>query len=80
MTRQTYHIAALRPQRAERRVDLDGVRICAWGCDLYHVGMRYGLGLHVKSAHRITGVAWSDDAVLNSVAVALFYGLGQQTR
>ena len=41
---------------SERRVDLDWVRISAFGLlILYHVGMLYvSWGFHIKSAHRIT--------------------------
>jgi hypothetical protein len=41
---------------AERRVDLDWVRISAFGLlILYHVGMLYvSWGFHIKSAHQIT--------------------------
>jgi peptidoglycan/LPS O-acetylase OafA/YrhL len=43
---------------AERRVDLDWVRIGAFGLlILYHVGMLYvSWGFHIKSAHRITAL------------------------
>jgi len=43
---------------AERRVDLDWVRIGAFGLlILYHVGLLYvSWGYHVKSAHRITAL------------------------
>ena len=47
------HFAA---RESERRVDLDWVRISAFGLlILYHVGMLYvSWGFHIKSAHRIT--------------------------
>lgn len=43
------------PQPAERRLDLDWIRIGAFGLlILYHVGMLYvSWGFHVKSAHRL---------------------------
>ena len=43
---------------AERRVDLDWVRIAAFGLLIfYHVGMLYvSWGFHIKSAHRITAL------------------------
>ena len=42
----------------ERRVDLDWVRIAAFGLlILYHVGMLYvSWGFHIKSEHRITAL------------------------
>jgi Acyltransferase family len=45
-------------QRPERRVDLDWVRIGAFGLLIfYHVGMLYvSWGFHIKSAHRITAL------------------------
>ena len=44
--------------RAERRIDLDWVRIAAFGLLIfYHVGMLYvSSGFHIKSAHRITAL------------------------
>src|ERR1700716_739315 len=60
MKRQTVshspHFAAT--QGAERRVDLDWVRIAAFGLlILYHVGMLYvSWQFHIKSAHRITAL------------------------
>jgi len=41
--------------RPERRIDLDWVRISAFGLLIfYHVGMLYvSWGFHIKSAHRI---------------------------
>ncbi len=46
------------PQRAERRVDLDWVRIGAFGLLIfYHVGMLYvSWGFHIKSVHRVTAL------------------------
>ena len=43
---------------AERRVDLDWVRIGAFGLLIfYHVGMLYvSWGFHIKSAHRVTAL------------------------
>jgi surface polysaccharide O-acyltransferase-like enzyme len=45
-------------QTSERRVDLDWVRIGAFGLLIfYHVGMLYvSWGFHIKSAHRITAL------------------------
>jgi hypothetical protein len=47
-----------RPGAAERRIDLDWVRIAAFGLLIfYHVGMLYvSWGFHIKSAHRITAL------------------------
>ncbi|WID96277.1 acyltransferase family protein [Bosea vestrisii] len=52
MPAQTNHSP---PQIAERRLDLDWIRIGAFGLlILYHVGMLYvSWGFHVKSAHRL---------------------------
>ncbi|CAN7660129.1 acyltransferase family protein [Bosea sp. LjRoot90] len=52
MTAQTNHPP---PQIAERRLDLDWIRIGAFGLlILYHVGMLYvSWGFHVKSTHRL---------------------------
>ena len=46
------------PQSSERRVDLDWVRIAAFGLLIfYHVGMLYvSWGFHIKSVHRITAL------------------------
>ena len=46
------------PQRPERRVDLDWVRIGAFGLLIfYHVGMLYvSWRFHIKSVHRITAL------------------------
>ena len=46
------------PQRSERRVDLDWVRIGAFGLLIfYHVGMLYvSWEFHIKSAHRIAAL------------------------
>ena len=43
---------------ADRRIDLDWVRICAFGLLIfYHVGMLYvSWGFHIKSGHRITAL------------------------
>ena len=43
---------------AERRIDLDWVRIAAFGLLIfYHVGMLYvSWGFHIKSAHRVTAL------------------------
>ncbi len=45
-------------QKPERRVELDWVRIGAFGLLIfYHVGMLYvSWGFHTKSAHRITAL------------------------
>jgi hypothetical protein len=59
MKRQTIsHSPHCDPQRPERRVDLDWVRIGAFGLlILYHVGMLYvSWGFHIKSAHRISAL------------------------
>ena len=47
-----------RPGAAERRIDLDWVRIAAFGLLIfYHVGMLYvSWGFHIKSVHRITAL------------------------
>jgi hypothetical protein len=52
------HSAHSAPQGSERRVDLDWVRIAAFGLLIfYHVGMLYvSWGFHIKSAHRITAL------------------------
>jgi hypothetical protein len=52
MPAQTNHSS---PQSTERRLDLDWIRIGAFGLlILYHVGMLYvSWGFHVKSAHRL---------------------------
>ena len=43
---------------SERRIDLDWVRIAAFGLLIfYHVGMLYvSWGFHIKSAHQIAGL------------------------
>lgn len=43
-------------QSSERRIDLDWVRILAFGLLIfYHVGMLYvSWGFHIKSVHRLT--------------------------
>lgn len=53
-----YQRPARTAETAERRVDLDWVRIGAFGLlILYHVGMLYvSWGYHVKSTHRIAGL------------------------
>ncbi len=59
MKRQTIsHSPPFAPQRSERRVDLDWVRIGAFGLLIfYHVGLLYvSWGFHIKSAHRITAL------------------------
>src|SRR6202158_2848493 len=59
MKRQTIsHSPQPAPQRSERRIDLDWVRIGAFGLLIfYHVGMLYvSWGFHIKSAHRITAL------------------------
>jgi hypothetical protein len=52
------HSARSASQGVERRVDLDWVRIAAFGLlILYHVGMLYvSWGFHIKSEHRITAL------------------------
>ena len=57
MQQQPYH-SQPESSPAERRVDLDWVRIGAFGLLIfYHVGMLYvSWGLHIKSAHRITAL------------------------
>jgi hypothetical protein len=52
------HSPPFAAQGSERRVDLDWVRISAFGLlILYHVGMLYvSWGFHIKSANRITGL------------------------
>jgi hypothetical protein len=59
MKRQTIsHSPLLPPQKPERRIDLDWVRIAAFGLLIfYHVGMLYvSWAFHIKSAHRITAL------------------------
>jgi hypothetical protein len=48
---------------SERRIDLDWVRICAFGLLIfYHVGMLYvSWGFHIKSVHRLT---WLEPVML----------------
>lgn len=50
-------------QSSERRIDLDWVRILAFGLLIfYHVGMLYvSWGFHIKSAHRLT---WLEPVML----------------
>ena len=52
------HSPHLAPQSSERRVDLDWVRIGAFGLLIfYHVGMLYvSWQFHIKSAHRIVAL------------------------
>ncbi len=52
------HSPPFAAQRSERRVDLDWVRISAFGLLIfYHVGMLYvSWGFHIKSEHRITAL------------------------
>ena len=54
----TYHSQPEFNGTAERRVDLDWVRIAAFGLLIfYHVGMLYvSWGFHIKSVHRITAL------------------------
>jgi hypothetical protein len=49
---------AFAPQRSERRIDLDWVRIGAFGLLIfYHVGMLYvSWRFHIKSIHRLTAL------------------------
>lgn len=59
MLRQTISYSPhFSPQRSERRVDLDWVRIGAFGLLIfYHVGMLYvSWGFHIKSVHRIAAL------------------------
>lgn len=59
MERQIISLSpALAPQSSERRVDLDWVRIGAFGLLIfYHVGMLYvSWRFHIKSVHRITAL------------------------
>ena len=59
MERQIISLSpAFAPQRSERRIDLDWVRIGAFGLlILYHVGMLYvSWRFHIKSIHRITAL------------------------
>ena len=55
MQQQTISQSADFMLRSERRIDLDWVRISAFGLLIfYHVGMLYvSWGFHIKSAHRI---------------------------
>lgn len=52
------HSPHFAPQRSERRIDLDWVRIAAFGFLIfYHVGLLFvSWQFHVKSAHRITAL------------------------
>lgn len=58
MTLQTISQPHGTPALPERRVDLDWVRILAFGLLIfYHVGMLYvSWGFHIKSVHRITAL------------------------
>jgi hypothetical protein len=59
MKRETIsHSPPFDPPSAERRVDLDWVRLGAFGLLIfYHVGMLYvSWGFHIKSVHRITAL------------------------
>src|SRR5258708_24206270 len=59
MKRQTIsHSPHFAAHRSERRVDLDWVRIGAFGLLIfYHVGMLYvSWGFHINSVHRITAL------------------------
>jgi hypothetical protein len=59
MERQIISLSpAFAPQRSERRIDLDWVRIGAFGLLIfYHVGMLYvSWRFHIKSIHRITAL------------------------
>src|SRR5882672_8647459 len=59
MNRQTIsHSPHFAPHSSERRVDLDWVRIGAFGLLIfYHVGMLYvSWGFHIKSVHRLTAL------------------------
>src|SRR4051794_41373719 len=69
------------PPGLERRVDLDWVRIAAFGLlILYHVGMLYvSWGFHIKSDHRIAALE-PLMLVLNPWRVGvLFFGAGAAT-
>ena len=58
MKQRPYHNRQFRSRGTERRIDLDWVRIAAFGLLIfYHVGMLYvSWGFHIKSAHRITAL------------------------
>jgi uncharacterized membrane protein YcfT len=58
MQQQTISQSSDITRAAERRIDLDWVRIAAFGLLIfYHVGMLYvSWGFHIKSAHRITAL------------------------
>src|SRR2546423_12296975 len=76
------HLTSLVPPAAERRIDLDWVRIGAFALLIfYHVGMLYvSWGFHIKSAHRITALE-PLMLVLNPWRLSLlFLGLGSSTR
>jgi hypothetical protein len=80
MKRQTIsHSPHFVPYSSERRVDLDWVRIGAFGLLIfYHLGMLYvSWGFHIKSVHRITALE-PLMLVLNPAAGAAFSGLGRR--
>jgi uncharacterized membrane protein YcfT len=58
MQQQTISQSSDFTRAAERRIDLDWVRIAAFGLPIfYHVDMLYvSWGFHIKSAHRITAL------------------------
>jgi hypothetical protein len=58
MQQQTISQSSDFTRAAERRIDLDWVRIAAFGLLIfYHVDMLYvSWGFHIKSAHRITAL------------------------
>ncbi len=70
---QTNHITftGFAPHGTERRIDLDWVRIGAFGLLIfYHVGMLYvSWGFHIKSAHRITALEPADAGAQSLAAV-----------
>ena len=68
------HLTSLVPPAAERRIDLDWVRIGAFGLLIfYHVGMLYvSWGFHIKSVHRITALE-PLMLVLNAWRLALLF-------
>jgi len=58
MSQQTIAQSPYTAPGSERRIDLDWVRIAAFGLLIfYHVGMLYvSWGFHIKSAHRLTAL------------------------
>jgi hypothetical protein len=75
MKQQTIsHSPGFVPPGLERRIDLDWVRIGAFGLlILYHVGMLYvSWGFHIKSVHRITALE-PLMLVLNAWRLALLF-------